>query len=414
MIKQRIKSILVSASAAMLLASCVAGIGSVATGGIGGTGISWGTITAFGSVYVNGVHFNTDNVETVRVNGTDYTDLSQLHVGMVVRVYGSINADGVNGTATGIVYENELSGPIYSVNTVQNSLTVMGQTIYVDGDTLYSNSYDSTPIASLQDLDPLVGTRYEIELSGYAGSNNTVYASRIEVKDVWSSDTGEVEIKGNISEVLGNTLKLAGLSVDIGSLSELDFTPAIGQYVKAKGSYSVSANTLTASSLELKELEVSGSEGDEFEIEGVITQEPNGSNIMLVNGQQVDITSAEFDKGDVDMLTLGNHVRVEGVFDASGEVLTQVSIEFRSLGSETEDQGYITVNTAKNSVTLNSDEIVINNSTILRDDRDIATDENLNFTELAQLASGTLYAEIRYYNDGSTNIATRLTLKDLP
>jgi len=32
-----------------------------ASGGIGGTGISKGTVTGFGSVIVNGVTFNTDN-----------------------------------------------------------------------------------------------------------------------------------------------------------------------------------------------------------------------------------------------------------------------------------------------------------------------------------------------------------------
>jgi len=45
---------------------------SVAEGGIGGTGISTGTVTGIGSIKVNGVTFNTDNaaiyVEGVRVD----------------------------------------------------------------------------------------------------------------------------------------------------------------------------------------------------------------------------------------------------------------------------------------------------------------------------------------------------------
>ncbi len=44
-----------------ILNACGSGGGSDTTAGIGGTGIAVGKITGFGSVYVNGDRFTTDN-----------------------------------------------------------------------------------------------------------------------------------------------------------------------------------------------------------------------------------------------------------------------------------------------------------------------------------------------------------------
>ncbi len=71
------------------LTACGGGT-QVAGGGIGGTGISQGSITAFGSVWVNGVEFDTSNASILR-NGSSVTQ-SDLAIGMVVTVDGSVNS----------------------------------------------------------------------------------------------------------------------------------------------------------------------------------------------------------------------------------------------------------------------------------------------------------------------------------
>ena len=63
----------------LLLGGCGGGDPfSVAEGGIGGTGISTGTVTGIGSIKVNGVTFNTDNaaiyVEGIRVDDPNLAD----------------------------------------------------------------------------------------------------------------------------------------------------------------------------------------------------------------------------------------------------------------------------------------------------------------------------------------------------
>ncbi|MEW8384692.1 MAG: hypothetical protein AB2704_22775, partial [Candidatus Thiodiazotropha taylori] len=56
------------------LYSCGGGSGGsqVADGGIGGTGVTQGRVTGFGSIFVNGIEYETDNA-SFTVNNSDGT-----------------------------------------------------------------------------------------------------------------------------------------------------------------------------------------------------------------------------------------------------------------------------------------------------------------------------------------------------
>ena len=80
----------------LTLAGC-GGAGGLAStsggGGIGGTGLtSTGSIDGFGSIFVNGVEFETDESD-VSLDGLTSTQ-DKLRLGMVVTVHGTVNADG--------------------------------------------------------------------------------------------------------------------------------------------------------------------------------------------------------------------------------------------------------------------------------------------------------------------------------
>ena len=75
--------------------------GSGDSGTAGNTGITTvGALTGFGSVYVNGVEYETDEAE-YEVEDEAAFDDSALKVGMVVKVKGSVNPDGRTGTRPG-------------------------------------------------------------------------------------------------------------------------------------------------------------------------------------------------------------------------------------------------------------------------------------------------------------------------
>src|SRR3569832_2749065 len=105
------------------LAACTGDGTQTAGGGIGVTGVSQGPITGSGSIFVNGVEFDTSGATILR-DGATVTQ-NDLRIGMVVTVDGSIN--GSSGTAATVTNAKELEGP-NSQKTKANTLTVLGQT----------------------------------------------------------------------------------------------------------------------------------------------------------------------------------------------------------------------------------------------------------------------------------------------
>ena len=77
------------------------GGGGSAGGGIGGTGKAIGAITDFGSVFVNGVEFETSSSTFIVEDNPNPTE-DDLAIGMRVTVNGTINADHGNDHTTGV------------------------------------------------------------------------------------------------------------------------------------------------------------------------------------------------------------------------------------------------------------------------------------------------------------------------
>jgi hypothetical protein len=97
------------------------------TAGIDRGGITIaGPITGFGSVIVNGVRFSTTGA-TILVNGVAATE-ADLAIGQVVRVEGTVDAGGTTGTAQSVTFEDNVTGPIESIDLASGRL-VAGQPV---------------------------------------------------------------------------------------------------------------------------------------------------------------------------------------------------------------------------------------------------------------------------------------------
>ncbi|MDZ7828711.1 MAG: hypothetical protein U5K33_04215 [Halofilum sp. (in: g-proteobacteria)] len=105
---KRIVNLLSGALLGMAVASCGGGGSTLAEGGIGGTGISSGSISAFGSIVVNGTKFDVDAAE-ITVNG-DPAMQSALDIGYVVRVDGDLD----DGVAETVRFDANLIGEVDS------------------------------------------------------------------------------------------------------------------------------------------------------------------------------------------------------------------------------------------------------------------------------------------------------------
>jgi hypothetical protein len=120
--------------AAGSLAACGGGGGGDTSNTTALSTTTVGTLTGFGSIYVNGTRFDTSRA-VYKVDGSDAFDDSALGVGMKVKVKGTKSPDGRTGTADSVYYDDDLDGPIENLNEIDldtKSFTVFGQLVIVD------------------------------------------------------------------------------------------------------------------------------------------------------------------------------------------------------------------------------------------------------------------------------------------
>ena len=360
-------------------------IGLTACGGGGGDSDSTGTstpsnsitsgvVTGFGSVFVDGVEFETDSSSFSLDDGDDgREDEDGLAVGMVVSVTGTVNADGVTGTATHIEFDDELEG-IVTANTVGadgiGTMTVMGQTVIVDSTTIFESD-----VAGISSVDLVVADNV-VEVSGFSSGDGNVYATRIEVKLAIHSGE-EIEVKGIITNLTDTRFDLGGLTVDFSIAMFDDNIPGgtliEGLYVEIKSTDGFNGSgELIASEVELEDdgdMDLEGDEGDEVELHGVVTA-VNSDTTFEIGGHTVIITDfTSFEHGTADNIIVGVSLEVEGALNAFDELVAD-EIEL-GIDDDIEMQGSLEgVNVPPGTVTLFGKTIYVNASTLLLDEQD--------------------------------------------
>jgi hypothetical protein len=334
------KSLLVGSVAALLAVACGGGGGGgggmVAGVGIGGSGItSVGLVTAVGSITVNGVKFDTQGA-VVTVDGAGGQD-SDLKVGLVTTVTGTLNSDGVTGTATRVDVDNELKGTLDSAPTITptgGSFSVFGQLVLVDANTVFGNA------TGLADFS--AGTA--VEVSGFRDASGQVRATRVE-KEAPAPAT--IEVKGAIITVNSgaSTFTLGTLTVSFAGAQQINFPAgglSTGLLVEVKGPQP-SAGALAATSVEVKSGElgpVSGEVRLEGFMNGLAGSAPNFS--FSVNGQNVTTnTTTAYDNGTSANLANNNRVEVEG--QISGGVLLATKVKFEEKNNDVRITAQVTV-----------------------------------------------------------------------
>ena len=301
-----------AASAALLLLTACGGGGGgsdAATptptdpaGAVAGA-MAFGTVTAFGSVWVNGVEYDTATA-AIRIDDAP-GGADDLRVGMVVRVDGS----ALEHRATTVTVDSALKGRVEQVLDPQR-LVVMGQTVEIDAQTRFENG--------------AVPARGDwVEVHGLVAGAGRIAAGYIERRTV--AATPPFAVKGLVGthDPVARTLTIGALVVSYDAAAAIGDMPAgtwTGRQVEVKGSACASSpvcGTLAASRIEPDGLGVDDSAHTEFE--GVVTQLT--ANGFLLGGQAVVLTTGtQFVGGVAADIGLGTRLEVEGPI--GGGVLT--------------------------------------------------------------------------------------------
>jgi hypothetical protein len=348
--------LLAVAMAVSMLASCGGDGDSVSADA---TQTSIGTITGFGSVIVNGVRFDDSNASVSMDDAVRSRD--QLRVGMVVRVRGRINADGT-GVAESIQYNDCVQGPITAMNQVRNSVTVLGQTVQLDEETVFDG-------VTLRDMNGFaVGDQVEVSCLPDP-ANNQFRATRMELKERFQNGISELEVKGVVAnlDLKAGTFAINGLTVNFAGIAagNLPRGLANGMTVEAGGK-NFANGVLTADQLRDRDRDrISYPDGDGIEVEGYVAEFVSISSDFKVSGQMVNAANAVIRNGTAADIRNGLKVEAEGT--VTNGVLVASVLVIKQQASVRVEAGLQAVDATLNTVTLLGRSIKVNADTELRD-----------------------------------------------
>ena len=407
-------------SASLMLSGCG---GSGNTSGAAGTAepdVSRGTITGFGSVFVNGTRFETRGAR-ITADDTLLNDVRELEIGMVVTVVGDLTTS----VASEVLFDEDIKGPLDTgVPDFSAPLSVLGQTVIVDASTRVDDSL----------VLPLLAGQI-LEVSGIRQSDDSLLATFVEAK--LASEVTKYEVIGHARSVdsAAMVFQLGGLSVDyrLADVSDLPGGhPSEGQRVEVKDellAYSPAALSLAATKIEPVGLlgdDASDSNDDDspddedssdssendsadntgmVELETIIESVDPVTGSFTVPGLTVRTsTRTVFRFGTETDLVAGVVVQVRGVLNDAGELIAN-RITFKRntvrLEAVVDTAG---VDMPGRRLSVLGFTVQLTDSTELEDDREEAGAFSIN-----DIADGD-YLEIRGFQgaDVSTLVATSL------
>jgi len=314
-----------------------------------------GTITGFGSIYVNGVHFKTTSA-TIRKN-RQVVAQSALKVGEIARIKGSKNASDGTGNADSVDVDENVVGPIAAIDTTLNTLTVLGQTVKIDAGTSSARTF-SPPTS------PGSSRRLRRSQRPYRRRRqHQRYADRAR------ASAGTLQVLGTVASVdtVAHTFMINALIVNYSAANLTDFTsgqPADGDLVEVQGTtFDSATTTLTATGVkkEMSDVQEAGDHGD-MEREGLITRFASVTDFDVADEPVTTTSATVYHNGTEADLALNVKVEVEGSFNSSNVLVADVVSFDRNGGVEL--QSTVTaVDTMAGTLTVLGVEITVTSTT---------------------------------------------------
>lgn len=375
--------------------------------------IAQGTVTGFGSVIVNGVHFDVKNA-AIEIDGEAKVE-SDLAVGQAVSVTGTVDDDGIHGKATKLSAETKLRGPIESIDLTNGVIVVLGQTVLINGDTFYE---DGVTADSLKVGDV-------IKVSTQINADNALVATRIEIKT--GTEAKDLLLTGEVAnlDTTAMTFTINGTKVDYSKATIADLpnkTIKEGMLVRVHGTVVngvfVANGNVHSSVLDLKhdgELDIKAF----VEMGGLISaldipagESLIGPSFMIGNTKVLFSNTVKIEGGTVADLANGLRVRVKGKLNADRNLVAERIILI--LNNRVDDEGLVqATDVTKNTLTLNGVTFEITVDTSFND----RSKANVRLFSLKDIATGD-FVDVRGYKIAASGssperiIATRVERKD--
>lgn len=332
--------------------------GGSPTAGIDRGGIVSGPVTGYGSIWVNGSRYRTDDA-SITVNGEAATE-ADLAIGQVVLL--DTLADNTSLRAKTIVYESNLRGPIESVDVVAGTFIALGQLVSVDAGTSFGSGIVPADITGLAQGNI-------VEVSGLVDNNGNIRATRVERED----SLDPIQLSGVASAVTREQFTVGMQVVDYSEAALIDGFPggivSDGDRVRVSAQAFGAAGAIQADAIAYRGTRVAVDEGEDGDIEGLITNFIGPESFRLAGFAVSTNAQTDFSGGTVS--DLGENVRIEaeGEFDAGGTLIA-TEVEFRREGEARIEATVDSVDAVRNTVTVFGVDVEVTPLTRIEDKRD--------------------------------------------
>lgn len=290
----------------------------VRTGG-SGRETSFGEIEAFGSIVVNGIHYD-ETAANIIVDGAPGQTRAALKLGMIAQIDGVRDYGLPTGVAHVVRVDRVLYGQVETINDAKAELTILAQRVIIGTAT----RFDGAP--GLGGLS--AGDWVAVHGLDDPGRKSVVatLVERVALPGVMESS-----IRGTVQTVQPGRLRIGNLNILAINSEARD-----GDFVSAKGDYLggvfVSTNVVVTS-------EVETHENVETKLQGYVA-EYRGVGDFVIAGVAIDASSAKFSGGRASDLRQNMRVTVEGTI--KNGVLIAEEISFPSAEPTVELEGTIT------------------------------------------------------------------------
>ncbi len=328
---------------------------------------SSGVVSGFGSVYVNGLRYVTENA-SILGNGSESSE-EALKVGMKVTIKANQSGDS-DPTALEVKYIADAIGEIKYIDLAANSLTLLGQTYFINDAT----KFDDVAFNELR-IDDFV------ELSAFEDEKGSFVVSYLTTQD----NVNEFQLSGTVSKLkkLEKTFVIGDLLINY---DDADIQGALydGSAVSVKSDLAPILNELSADEVNVQglvlviggTLTVAGFVEDINKVEAGTVIELDGRNYLLTD-------DSDFSQGDKENLRVGDQISlVATVIDSELESpyypITNIRVE---LANEISLEGIVEA-ISDESFTMFGKAFTVDGYTQYEDDSEQAL-RNFNFTDIA-------------------------------
>ena len=324
-----------AAASMFALVACGGGGGSSPSTGTQATAASTatysGAVSGLGSIVVNGVRFSTSGASTVDPDDGASPYLRAFALGTTVSVVGDVDDSSATATASSIVVHGGVRGVVSAVNTTNSTLTVAGQVIGVDSNTIFAINGSTQTLAGLQTL--LGGGTVYAEVYVVGDANGGLLATRVEQESaliggyavVGKIVAGSLDTTAHTFSLLLRTGVTLSVSYADNNVRPAGATLAEGTSVRViTATDPAGAASVTATKVIVKrDRAITG----RAKLRGVVAS--TSGNTWVVNDVTVDVSQARLEGLPSRRVSVGSFVKVQGSFSNGVLVASKVEADNR-------------------------------------------------------------------------------------